>query len=106
MAAAVNKNTIMLVVSAAGYPHGLIDPVQEAAKVARRAKVCLHVDCCLGGFVLPFARQLGYSVPPFHFEVEGVTSISVDTHKFAMAQKGSSVVRVAQPSFVGNLVPS
>jgi sphinganine-1-phosphate aldolase len=34
-------------------------------------------------------------VPPFHFEVEGVTSISVDTHKFAMAQKGSSVVRVA-----------
>jgi sphinganine-1-phosphate aldolase len=60
MAAAVNRNTIMLVVSAAGYPHGVIDPVQQAAKVARRASVCLHVDCCLGGFVLPFARKLGY----------------------------------------------
>jgi sphinganine-1-phosphate aldolase len=92
MARAVTRNTIMLVVSAAGYPHGLLDPVEAAARVARRAGVCLHVDCCLGGFVLPFARQLGYDIPPFHFEVDGVTSISVDTHKFAMAQKGSSVV--------------
>eukprot|EP00238_Polyblepharides_amylifera_P003119 CAMPEP_0196590472 /NCGR_PEP_ID=MMETSP1081-20130531/66741_1 /TAXON_ID=36882 /ORGANISM="Pyramimonas amylifera, Strain CCMP720" /LENGTH=481 /DNA_ID=CAMNT_0041913589 /DNA_START=423 /DNA_END=1868 /DNA_ORIENTATION=+ len=92
MARAVNGNTIMLVVSAPGYPHGVMDPVEAAASVARAKKVCLHVDCCLGGFVLPFARKLGYNVPPFHFEVPGVTSISVDTHKYAMAQKGSSVV--------------
>lgn len=51
------------------------------AQVTRRRGVPLHVDCCLGGFVLPFARKLGYPVPPFDFSVPGVTSISVDTHK-------------------------
>jgi len=92
MRRAINSNTIMMVVSAPGYPHGVMDDVEAAAKVTRRAGICLHVDCCLGGFVLPFARKLGYNIAPFHFEVTGVTSISVDTHKFAMAQKGSSVV--------------
>ena len=52
----------------------------------------LHVDACLGGFVLPFARKLGYPIPPFDFSVKGVTSMSVDTHKFGMAHKGTSVV--------------
>lgn len=51
----------------------------------------LHVDCCLGGFVLPFARRLGYSVPPFDFSVKGVTSMSADTHKYGFAPKGTSV---------------
>lgn len=51
----------------------------------------LHVDCCLGGFVLPFAKSLGYPVPPFDFGVEGVTSISADTHKYGYAPKGTSV---------------
>ena len=50
-------------------------------QVVRRRGVPLHVDCCLGGFVLPFARKLGYRVPPFDFSVAGVTSVSVDTHK-------------------------
>jgi sphinganine-1-phosphate aldolase len=54
--------------------------------------VCCHVDACLGGFVLPFARKLGHPVPPFDFAVPGVTSMSVDTHKFGMAHKGTSVV--------------
>ena len=48
-----------------------------------------HSDACLGGFVLPFARKLGYRVPPFDFSVPGVTSMSVDTHKFGMAHKGA-----------------
>ena len=60
--------------------------------MAKRAGVLCHVDACLGGFVLPFARQLGYPIPPFDFAVPGVTSMSVDTHKFGMAHKGTSVV--------------
>jgi Pyridoxal-dependent decarboxylase conserved domain len=64
----------------------------SAAQVTRRRGVLLHVDSCLGGFVLPFARQLGYAVPAFDFSVPGVTSMSVDTHKFGMAHKGTSVV--------------
>jgi sphinganine-1-phosphate aldolase len=56
--------------------------------------VGLHVDCCLGGFVLPFAKAAGFGdrVRPFDFGVPGVTSISVDTHKYGYASKGTSVV--------------
>ena len=61
-------------------------------QVTKRYNLLLHVDACLGGFVLPFARKLGYPIPPFDFSVKGVTSMSVDTHKFGMAHKGTSVV--------------
>jgi len=52
----------------------------------------LHVDCCLGGFVLPFAKELGYEIPPFDFSLPGVSSMSADTHKYGFAIKGTSVV--------------
>ena len=53
----------------------------------------LHVDCCLGGFILPFAKRMGYSgIPEFDFSLPGVTSMSLDTHKYGNAAKGSSVV--------------
>lgn len=92
VARAIGPNTVLVAASAPGFPHGLVDHVADIAKVTRRRGVPLHVDCCLGGFVLPFARQLGYPIPPFDFSVPGVTSISVDTHKFGMAHKGTSVV--------------
>lgn len=53
------------------------------------------MDCCLGGFVLPFAKKLGYPVPPFDFSVPGVTSMSLDTHKYGYALKGTSVLLYA-----------
>jgi sphinganine-1-phosphate aldolase len=85
---AVNGNTILIYASTPGYPHGAVDDVQALAAIAKRRKCCLHVDACLGGFVLPFAS----SIKPFDFRVDGVTSMSVDTHKYGLAQKGSSVV--------------
>ncbi|CAN4124174.1 unnamed protein product [Withania somnifera] len=88
----INKNTIMIVGSAPGFPHGIIDPIEELGDLASSYRICFHVDLCLGGFVLPFARKLGYSVPPFDFTVQGVTSISVDVHKYGLAPKGTSVV--------------
>lgn len=33
--------------------------LQELGKLASSYGICLHVDFCLGGFVLPFARKLG-----------------------------------------------
>ncbi|OIT01629.1 PREDICTED: sphingosine-1-phosphate lyase isoform X1 [Nicotiana attenuata] len=88
----INKNTIMIVGSAPGFPHGIIDPIEDLGDLASSYGICLHVDLCLGGFVLPFARKLGYPVPPFDFTVQGVTSISVDVHKYGLAPKGTSVV--------------
>ncbi|KAG6653872.1 hypothetical protein CIPAW_05G107200 [Carya illinoinensis] len=88
----INRNTILIVGSAPGFPHGIIDPIQELGELATSFGICLHVDLCLGGFVLPFARKLGYPIPPFDFSVKGVTSISVDVHKYGLAPKGTSVV--------------
>lgn len=88
----VNRNTIMIVGSAPSYPCGIIDPIAELAGVAAGAGLLFHVDACLGGFVLPFARTLGTNVPPFDFLVPGVTSMSADLHKYGYTAKGASVV--------------
>ncbi|XP_020977882.1 sphingosine-1-phosphate lyase [Arachis ipaensis] len=88
----INKNTILIVGSAPGFPHGIIDPIEELGQLASSFGICLHVDLCLGGFVLPFARELGYPIPPFDFSVKGVSSISVDVHKYGLAPKGTSIV--------------
>lgn len=92
VAAAIDENTIALVGSAGNYPYGTIDPIEQLGALALERGVGLHVDGCLGGFILPFGEELGYDVPPFDFRVPGVTSISADTHKYGYAFKGSSVV--------------
>jgi len=90
--AAVSENTILIVGSAPSYPHGVVDPIAELAQVAREQGVLFHTDACVGGFMLPFVRQLGYPVPDFDLSVPGVTSLSVDLHKYAYAAKGASVI--------------
>ncbi len=92
MKAAVNPNTILMVGSAPQYPQGVVDPIRELAKVAKSAGILMHVDACVGGMMLPFVRKLKYKVPDFDFKVPGVTSMSVDLHKYAYAAKGASVV--------------
>jgi sphinganine-1-phosphate aldolase len=89
---AINRNTIVIVGSAPSFPHGAIDPIEELSELAREHSIGFHTDACLGGFVLPWAKKLGYNVPPFDFHLPGVTSISVDTHKFGYAAKGTSVI--------------
>jgi glutamate/tyrosine decarboxylase-like PLP-dependent enzyme len=87
----ITPNTIMTYASAPSYPHGAIDPVQQMSDIAVRYGIGLHVDCCLGGFVLPFAKKLGYNIPDFDFGLPGVSSMSLDTHKYGYALKGTSV---------------
>ena len=90
--AAVTKNTIVVIGSAPSFPHGVIDPIEQLSELARQRNIGFHTDACLGGFVLPWARKLGYDIPPFDFSLPGVTSISADTHKYGYAPKGTSVV--------------
>ena len=89
---AIGPNTIMIYASAPSYPQGTIDDIGELSGLAQKYAVGLHVDCCLGGFVLPFMRKLGYPVPAFDFSLPGVSSMSLDTHKYGFALKGASVV--------------
>jgi len=87
---ALTRSTIVLIGSAPSFPHGVIDPIEELSELARQRG--FHTDACLGGFVLPWAKKLGYPVPAFDFRLPGVTSMSADTHKFGYAAKGTSVV--------------
>ena len=89
---AINNNTIALVGSAGNYPYGTIDPMAALSDLALAHGIGLHVDGCLGGFILPWGEQLGYDIPTFDFRLPGVTSISADTHKYGYALKGTSVV--------------
>ena len=88
----VSSRTIAIAASAVSFPHGVIDPIYDIASIAKEWDIGFHVDACLGGFILPWAEKLGYDVAPFDFRVQGVTSISVDTHKYGYAAKGTSVV--------------
>jgi sphinganine-1-phosphate aldolase len=89
---AISRNTVVIVGSAPSFPHGAIDPVEELSELARQHNIGFHTDACLGGFILPWAEKLGYPVPKFDFRLPGVTSMSVDTHKYGYAAKGTSVI--------------
>ncbi|KAF6768252.1 hypothetical protein AHF37_05447 [Paragonimus kellicotti] len=92
MRRAITRNTCMLLGSAPGFPHGIIDPISEIAALGRQYCIPVHVDCCLGGFLLPFMEAADYPLQPFDFRVAGVTSISCDPHKYGFSSKGVSVI--------------
>ncbi len=94
---AINQNTIGMVGSTPGFPHGIIDPIQELSEIALEKNIPFHTDACLGGFLLPWAKRLGYPVPEFDFTLPGVSSISADTHKYGFAPKGTSVILYRDP---------
>lgn len=89
---AVTDQTILMVGSAISYAHGVVDPIREMGELALERGLLLHVDGCMGGFLLPYFRRLGAEVPDFDFRVPGVTSISMDLHKYAFAAKGASII--------------
>lgn len=96
--AAITEDTVLVVASAPSYPQGVIDPVAEIAALAAGRGVLCHVDACVGGWLLPWLREAGASVPPFDLSVPGVTSLSCDLHKFGYSPKGASVVLFADPA--------
>jgi sphinganine-1-phosphate aldolase len=88
----INSNTVLLVGSAPNFPHGIIDDISALSKLAIKRKLPLHVDCCLGSFLVPFLEKAGFETELFDFRLKGVTSISCDTHKYGFAPKGNSTV--------------
>ena len=95
---ACDDSTVLVVASAPSYAHGVVDPVTELAALAAERGIRCHVDACIGGWVLPYATRLGRDVPPWTFAVDGVTSISVDLHKYAYAPKGTSLLLHRDPA--------
>lgn len=95
----ISRRTCMLAASTPQFPHGVMDSVEEVGALGEEYNIPVHVDACLGGFLIPFMEDAGYPLPPFDFRVEGVTSISADTHKYDYAPKGSSVLMYRNSSW-------
>lgn len=92
MAAAITDRTVLVAGSAFQYPQGVVDPIAPLAALAAARGASFHVDACMGGMVLPFLERAGDAIAPWDFRVPGVTSISVDLHKFGYTAKGASVI--------------
>ncbi len=92
MADAIDDDTVLVVGSAPQYPQGVVDPIAEIAALAAERDINCHVDACMGGVTLTYLARLGYDITPWNFTVPGVTSISVDLHKFGYTAKGASVI--------------
>lgn len=97
---ALDDNVALIVGSAPCYPFGVIDPIPELGALAADRGVLLHVDACLGGWLLPFWSRLGETVPAWNLSVPGVTSISADLHKYGWSFKGVSVLLHNNPKMV------
>lgn len=89
----LGDRVVLVAASTPSYAHGVIDPIEELAAVTRERGLRLHVDACIGGWVLPWMPD----VPAWDFAVPGVTSMSVDLHKYAYTPKGVSLLLHATP---------
>ena len=69
----LNGSTCMLVGSAPQFPHGSIDNIEAIAALGLQYDIPVHVDACLGGFLVAFMKDAGCSIVPFDFSVPGVT---------------------------------
>lgn len=101
MSDAIDENTVLVVGSAYGYPHGVMDPIEDLSNLALERGIGFHSDTCIGSFVLPFMERLGYEIPPYDFRLPGVTEMSCDVHKYGYTIKGASVILHRKSEWIG-----
>jgi glutamate/tyrosine decarboxylase-like PLP-dependent enzyme len=89
---AIGPNTIGIATSAPNWPYATVDPIEELGQLATKRDLWLHVDACVGAYILPFFRDLGEDIPPYDLKVEGVRSLSGDLHKYGYAPKPCSTI--------------
>ncbi|MDQ0718559.1 tyrosine decarboxylase/aspartate 1-decarboxylase [Streptomyces luteogriseus] len=94
----IGEHTVAVVATAGSSEFGVVDAVDEIGPVLAGRDVHLHVDAATGGFIIPFARELGHDLPQFDFTVDGVDSITIDPHKYGLANvpAGAILFRGAQ----------
>ncbi|SEE76100.1 pyridoxal phosphate-dependent decarboxylase family protein [Ruania alba] len=95
--AAVDESTAAVCLSAPCFPFGVVDPIEEVGAALAGTGVGLHIDAAMGGLFLPFLDAAGTTPPRFGLDVPGVTSVSVDLHKYGYGAKGASVLLFATP---------
>lgn len=81
----ITPNTVAIMATAGTSELGIVDPIPEIAAIAKRNSIYFHVDAASGGFIIPFAKEIGYKLPDFDFSVDGVDSITIDPHKYGLS---------------------
>ncbi len=100
--AKLSDNTAVVVSMAGATELGTIDPIEKLSELCCN-KVFLHVDAAFGGFVIPFMNDLGYQLPKFDFELEGVTFISIDPHKMGYSTIPSGALLYRQEGYLDKI---
>jgi len=90
--AAIGPNTIGIAASAPNWPYATVDPIEQLGRIATERDLWLHVDACVGAYILPFFRDLGEDIPSYDLSVTGVRSLSGDLHKYGYAPKPCSTI--------------
>lgn len=98
VASVINEDAALIVLSATSACHGAVDPIPEIAAIAANYRIPLHVDACAGGWVLPWLAVRQTGTTPFDLSVPGVTSLSVDLHKFGPVPPLTSLLLLSEPS--------
>ena len=92
----IDERTVAIVGIAGTTGLGQVDDIKSLGKLAVEKGIFLHVDAAFGGLVLPFIDKK----IPFDFEVEGVSSITVDPHKMGMATIPAGGILFREESFL------
>jgi tyrosine decarboxylase/aspartate 1-decarboxylase len=100
----IGKDTAAVVAIAGTTELGVVDPIKELGELCD--DVFLHVDAAFGGYVIPFLRDLGHSLPDFDFGIPNVSSMSIDAHKMGMAAIPSGTILLRDRKQLGSIAVS
>ena len=91
----INTNTVAVLGIAGSTELGMIDPIPELSDICYDENLFLHIDAAFGGYVIPFLKELNYTVPDFDFTLKGVRTISIDAHKmgYSAIPLGALIIR-------------
>jgi sphinganine-1-phosphate aldolase len=98
LARAITADTVAVVASLPTDCHGVCDDAAAIGQIAAERGLWLHLDACLGGWLLPFMRAAGHDVTAPDFRLPGVHSISADLHKYGYAPIGISTLVIRTPA--------
>ena len=96
----INRNTCGVAGIAGSTSLGIIDAIEEMGKIIDDRNIFFHVDAAFGGFVLPFLKKLGYTIPSWDFSVDAVDSITADPHKMGLGVIPSGGLFIRNPNIL------
>ena len=99
----INKDTTAVIGIAGSTELGSIDPIPELSEICAEENIFLHVDAAFGGFVIPFLKELGHSIPNFDFSLKGVSSISLDAHKMGYSAIPLGILFIRDKKWLDNI---